>query len=71
MLFCEILEEKQKEGKHSVYGLRFFKEDGETVRLVSDVFTDRDKAFAFQTLINQSDLDEVHISDAIEDALGT
>ncbi|MBQ4599584.1 MAG: hypothetical protein IJB19_06700 [Clostridia bacterium] len=75
MIICEVIEEigmGEERNELPVYGFRFIREkDGETICIMRDVFTEKEKAFALKELIEQNDLDEAQIPDVVEDALGT
>ena len=75
MVVCEVLEEMRRDEEKNVipvYGFRFVrKENGETIGVMRDVFTERERALALKELIEQNDLDESQIFDVVEDALGT
>ena len=75
MVICEVIEEigmGEERNALPVYGFRFIREEnGETICIMRDVFTEREKAFALKELIEQNDLDEAQIPDVVEDALGT
>lgn len=67
MINCEVIEESTIV---STYGFRFYDDEGNTVCVVKDVFTDAQKAESFKTVINESDIDAVHIGDIIDDIIG-
>ena len=53
------------------YGLRFFESNNynSTIKIVRDMFQDKEKSDMLMNLINKSDLSEIHINDIVEDAL--
>lgn len=75
MITCEIIEEigkGEEEEELPVYGFRFIREEnGETICIMRDVFTEREKALALKELIEQNDLDEAQIPEVVEDAMAT
>ena len=67
MIVCEVVEEIIEE---KTYGFRFYDDsNGEVVCTVRDVFDDYGRAECFKKVINESNIDAVHIGDIIEDII--
>ncbi len=72
MIKCEIvktvisIENKNAE----VYGLTFYREGERTpFKTVEDIFTELALAEKLKRIINENDVDEIHIDNIIEDAI--
>ena len=53
------------------YGLRFYESHNynATIKIVRDMFQDKEKNDLIMNLINKSNLSEIHINDIVEDSL--
>ena len=53
------------------FGLRFYKkgETGDTVKCIHDITPDQNLLLSWMNIINNSDLDAIHIDDVVEDII--
>lgn len=63
----------EEEEETPVYGISFFKTGSSerAIRNFSDVFLSEDEAAEFCAIINENDLDEIHIYEIVQDAVNT
>lgn len=71
---CNVLEEITRDEEQNLvesYGLRFYESNfcDRTLRLMNDLFFQKEQAEEAARLINENDLCDVHITAVIEDLL--
>lgn len=71
---CEVIESLYIDNEVSqikVYGLAFYKSECivEPIKVIEDIFADKENIHILCNLINANDLDEIHINDVLEDAV--
>ena len=68
MIKCSVIVSLVDDVK--VYGFDFFREDGgRPFRREEDIFDNEEAANELADLINEGDVDEIHLDDILEDAV--